>query len=183
MLPAEISYQIQNHSYKVTHFLTSENISIFITSETISSKRLMRSMLLLFLRGGIAQGVSYSATISDLFFILISAQLISDSSTTGLWHVQAETPSNEAGETWQNSRTLLAKFLLFLLLRVPAGNCQGALADESQRIRLRRGCTIDNGRSAWGTLYTTVTVTSDQYTCLYERRHVSDLQIYLQAVG
>jgi hypothetical protein len=58
-------------------------------------------LLLLVLRGRIAQGVPYTATIYDLLCISIWVLFIPDSSTIALWELRAETPSSEAGETWQ----------------------------------------------------------------------------------
>jgi hypothetical protein len=55
------------------------------------------------LRGNIAQGVPYAATIYDLLCILFSDLIIPGSYTRALWQLPAETrpTSSEAGETWQ----------------------------------------------------------------------------------
>jgi hypothetical protein len=56
-----------------------------------------------------AQGVPYTATITDLLCFSIRVLIIPDSSTTALWQLPADTPSSKA---WRNLARYVSEFCL-----------------------------------------------------------------------
>jgi hypothetical protein len=67
---------------------------------TVEGEIILRGLVLLLLRGCIAQGVPCTVTISDIFYVSIWIVIISDPSTR-LWKLPAEKSSSEAGKTWR----------------------------------------------------------------------------------